>query len=57
MRHLLSDQRDPMSRQPLTPDMLVPEPALLAEIRAWVAEQRAKKRAADDAGTPQPMQT
>ena len=46
-----------MSRQPLTPDMLVPEPALLAEIRAWVAEQRAKKRAADDAGTPQPMQT
>lgn len=24
-RHLLTDQRDPMSRAPLTPDMLVPQ--------------------------------
>jgi hypothetical protein len=24
-RHLLTDQRDPMNRAPLTPDMLVPQ--------------------------------
>jgi hypothetical protein len=27
-RHLLTDQRDPMNRAPLTPDMLVPQVGL-----------------------------
>ncbi|KAL6763344.1 ubiquitin elongating factor core-domain-containing protein [Haematococcus lacustris] len=53
-RHLLTDQRDPMSRAPLTPDMLQPQPELKARIDAWIqktiAEQRAKRSAAPGAG-------
>lgn len=45
VRHLLSDQRDPTSREPLTPDMLIPLPELKARISAWVAQTVAEKRA------------
>jgi ubiquitin conjugation factor E4 B len=44
MRHLLSDPRDPNSRQPLTPDMLVPNTELRQRIKDWVREQRSKRR-------------
>lgn len=40
LRHLLSDERDPINRSPLTPDMLQPATELKAKIRAWMREQR-----------------
>lgn len=39
-RHLLTDQRDPINRKPLTPDMLLPNTELKDRIQAWLAEQR-----------------
>ena len=45
VRHLLSDQRDPSTREPLTPDQLVPLPELRAQIKAWVRDTVAAKRA------------
>jgi len=44
VRHLLSDQRDPINRKPLTPDMLQPQPELKARIQAWIAETIAEKK-------------
>lgn len=41
-RHLLSDPRDPVNRQPLEARDLKPAAELKARIDAWVAEQRAK---------------
>ena len=51
VRHLLSDQRDPVNREPLTPDQLIPQPELKARIHAWVADTVARKRAEKAAGT------
>ena len=50
VRHLLSDQRDPSTREPLTPEMLVPQPELKARIKKWVMETVAAKRAERAAG-------
>ena len=36
-QHLLNDAQDPFSRQPLTKDMLQPNPELKAKIEAWKA--------------------
>ena len=38
MQHLLNDKHDPFSRQPLTADMLEPQPELKAKIEAWKAK-------------------
>jgi ubiquitin conjugation factor E4 B len=43
LRHLLSDERDPINRQPLTADMLQPATELKAKITAWMREQRENK--------------
>lgn len=40
-RQLLQDPIDPYTRQPLTPDMLVPVPELRTRIEAWMAERMA----------------
>lgn len=40
LRHLLSDERDPINRKPLTPEMLQPATELKARITAWIREQR-----------------
>lgn len=40
LRHLLSDERDPINRKPLTADMLQPATELKAKINAWIREQR-----------------
>ena len=42
LQHLLTDNRDPFSRQPMSEDDLVEEPELRARIAAWVAGQRAQ---------------
>ena len=39
-RHLLSDQIDPFTRQPLTMDMVVPQPELQQEIQAWIEAKK-----------------
>lgn len=44
VRHLLTDQRDPINRQPLTPDMLETHHELKAKITAWIDEQRSKMK-------------
>jgi hypothetical protein len=41
LRHLLTDQRDPINRDKLTPEMLQPDVELKARIDAWLREQRA----------------
>lgn len=43
LRHLLSDERDPINRKPLTADMLVPAEELKARIRTWRKEQLANR--------------
>ncbi|GAX74152.1 hypothetical protein CEUSTIGMA_g1601.t1 [Chlamydomonas eustigma] len=53
VRHLLSDQRDPSTREPLTPDMLIPQPELKAQIQAWVKQTVAAKRASKAAEAQQ----
>ena len=40
LRHLLSDERDPTSRQPLTADMLIPAEELKAKITAWLQQKK-----------------
>jgi ubiquitin conjugation factor E4 B len=42
VRHLLSSQTDPFSRQPLTMDSLQPVPELKSRIEAWRSEQLSK---------------
>lgn len=41
-RHLLSDQKDPFNRSPLTLDMLKPHDELRTKIHAWMAEMKAQ---------------
>lgn len=43
-RHLLSDNVDPFSRQPLTLEMLLPNDKLRAEIEAWKAARKHDKQ-------------
>ncbi|CAL1542242.1 unnamed protein product [Lymnaea stagnalis] len=38
-RHILSDQTDPFNRQPLSLDMVIPQPELKAKIQAWIEER------------------
>jgi ubiquitin conjugation factor E4 B len=40
-RHLLTDPRDPLNREPLSPYDLRPDAALKARIDAWMAERTA----------------
>eukprot|EP00887_Chlorella_sp_A99_P000718 scaffold5.g718.t1 len=40
-RHLLTSATDPFSRAPLAAEQLLPDDALLAQIQAWLARQRA----------------
>ncbi|KAK3304134.1 ubiquitin elongating factor core-domain-containing protein [Chaetomium strumarium] len=47
VQHLLSDPKDPYTRQPMTVDDVVPDVELKERIEAWKAEKRAKARAAD----------
>lgn len=44
MQQLLTDRRDPFSRAPMTEEDVVPVPELQAEIQAWLAEQRSKRK-------------
>jgi ubiquitin conjugation factor E4 B len=39
-RHLLTDETNPFTRQPLKASDLVPNEALKAEIETWVAERK-----------------
>lgn len=43
-RHLLSDETDPFSRQPLTVDQLVANDDLRVKIEAWIAERKAQAK-------------
>jgi ubiquitin conjugation factor E4 B len=47
VQHLLSDPKDPYTRQPMTVDDVVPDAELKAKIETWKAEKRAKARAAE----------
>jgi hypothetical protein len=40
---LLSDQIDPFTRQPLTMDMVIPQPELKSEIDAWIEVKKGEK--------------
>jgi len=40
MKHLLSDQTDPFNRQPLTKEMLTPQPELKEKIEKFFEEKR-----------------
>jgi ubiquitin conjugation factor E4 B len=42
LQHLLTDNRDPFSREPMTEDDLVEDSELKDRIHAWLAEQRKK---------------
>eukprot|EP01147_Barroeca_monosierra_P000568 gene568-3885_t len=44
LEHLLSDPTDPFNRSKLSPDMLIPEPELKAEIDAWVASRKRESK-------------
>lgn len=46
-QHLLSDPKDPYTRQPMTIDDVVPDEELRGRIEAWKAERRAKARAGE----------
>ena len=45
-RHLLTDETNPFTRQPLKAEDLVANDALKAEIQAWVAERKRGARGA-----------
>ena len=40
LRHLLTDETDPFTRQPLKAEDLVPDTELKAKIDAWIAERK-----------------
>ena len=40
LRHLLTDETDPFTRQPLKAEDLVPDAELKAKIDAWIAERK-----------------
>ncbi|KAJ8601111.1 hypothetical protein CTAYLR_007843 [Chrysophaeum taylorii] len=46
-QHLLNEKTDPFSRLPLDDSDLLPLPDLKAEIRAWVDEERRRRRRCD----------
>ena len=46
VQHLLSDPKDPYTRQPMTIDDVVPDDALRERIEKWKEERRSKARAA-----------
>lgn len=41
VRHLLNSNIDPFNRQPLTLDMLVPQPELQRRIEQWCSSKQA----------------
>lgn len=45
VQHLLSDQKDPFTRQPMTIDDAVPDDALRHRIEQWKAERKAEAQA------------
>jgi ubiquitin conjugation factor E4 B len=45
MQHLLTDQRDPFNRMPMTEEQVVPQPELRARVAEWLAAQRAERAA------------
>lgn len=49
MQHLLSDPKDPYTRQPMVIEDVVPDVELRARIEGWKAERRAKARGAPEA--------
>ena len=55
IRHLLSDEHDPFSRQPLKPNDLVEDVEMRAKIDAWIQEkkQKANKMDIDTADVPE----
>lgn len=57
LRHLLTDPKDPFSRQPLTEDQLHTDEALAQRITEWRRERRAAAAAGAGAGGAAPMQT
>ena len=40
LRHLLTDETDPFTRQPLKAEDLVPDAELKAKIDAWIAQRK-----------------
>ena len=48
-QHLLSDPKDPYTRQPMTIEDVVPDTELQGRIEAWKAERRAKARGEGEA--------
>ena len=56
LQQLLTDQRDPFNRAPMTEEDLIECPELKAEVAAWVADQRAKRKAASGGGGAEPME-
>lgn len=56
-RHLLSDQRDPINRQPLTEDMLKPDTELKQRINAWIRQRKAEVAAEKAKAAQQAQQT
>ena len=57
VQHLLSDPKDPYTRQPMTVEDVVPDDALRERIEAWKAERRAKGAAAAAAAAAESMDT
>lgn len=51
LQQLLTDQRDPFNRAPMTEEDLIECPELKAEVAAWVADQRAKRKANSGGGS------
>lgn len=45
LQHLLTDTRDPFSREPMTEDDLVEETELKQKIAAWITEQKTRTKA------------
>ncbi|EGX88923.1 ubiquitin conjugation factor E4 [Cordyceps militaris CM01] len=60
VQHLLSDPKDPFTRQPMTVDDVVPQTELKAKIEAWRDDKMAEARsklAANRAAGQEPMDT
>lgn len=52
VQHLLSDPKDPFTRQPMTIDDVVPDAELKAKIEKWMEERRAEIRGKVEGVTP-----
>jgi ubiquitin conjugation factor E4 B len=57
LQQLLTDQRDPFNRAPMTEEDLIECPELKAEVAAWVADQRAKRKAGGEGDGGEPMES